>query len=71
MPITINVRLSSGAYQARAMGLGVTASCAESALAAARAVCRKLSVDPELLIGHGQDDKGVQVFTHPDEKPSP
>ncbi|MNO84864.1 hypothetical protein D3C76_762180 [compost metagenome] len=52
MAITIKVRMSCSAYQARAMRLGVTASSAESAKAAAMAVCRKLGADPELLEHH-------------------
>ena len=64
MSITINVRLSSGAYHARAMRLGVTASSAEGAQAAARVVCRKLGLSTG---GLEQECAGVDlvVFTHP------
>lgn len=64
MSITINVRLSSGSYHARAMRLGVTASSAEGALAAARAVCRKLGIVTQLLEQCTGDDL-VTKFTHP------
>ncbi|UVL22427.1 hypothetical protein [Pseudomonas donghuensis] len=49
MTIKINVRLCCGSYLARAMGLGVTASSAESPHAAAQSVCRKAGIDPQLL----------------------
>lgn len=64
MSININVRLSCGSYNARALGLGITASSAEGASSAARAVCRKLKVDPELL-APGTDENGTLKFTHP------
>ncbi|EIK96098.1 hypothetical protein PMM47T1_14100 [Pseudomonas sp. M47T1] len=69
MSITISVRLSSGSYHARAMGLGVTASSAEGAQAAARAVCRKLGLEPRLL-ENTDDDKDVTRFVHPGEEKS-
>jgi hypothetical protein len=64
MSITINVRLSSGSYHARALGLGITASCSEGAAAAARAVCRKLDVDPSLL-EQCTGEPQITKFTHP------
>ncbi len=64
MTITINVRQATGAYHARAMRLGVTASSAEGATAAARAVCRKLDIDPSQLV-QGAKSQGVEVFSHP------
>lgn len=67
MPITIKVRLSCGAYQARAMRLGVTASSAESAKAAAIAVCRKLGADPELL-EQIPSDPMTTTYTHPHQE---
>lgn len=64
MSITISVRLSCGSYHARALGLGITASSAEGAPAAARAVCRKLKVDPQLLEQCSGEVGGLR-FTHP------
>lgn len=66
MAITIKVRQSTGAYQARAMRLGVTASSAEGPKAAAIAVCRKLGADPALL-EEGKSEPQVTTFTHPCE----
>ena len=63
MAITIKVRLSCGAYQARAMRKGVTASSAEGAKAAAAAVCRKLGLDPDLL-EPAQAEPGTTIYTH-------
>jgi hypothetical protein len=51
---------------ARAMRLGVSASCAEGPKAAAQAVCRKLGVDPQLL-EQSNSDPVVVEFTHPGE----
>ncbi|WP_454869381.1 hypothetical protein [Pseudomonas farris] len=70
MAITIKVRQSTGAYQARAMRLGVTASSAEGPKAAAIAVCRKLGIDPALLEqcpNQPQDSS----FTHPNHPGEP
>lgn len=67
MAITIKVRMSCSAYQARAMRLGVTASSAESAKAAAMAVCRKLGADPELL---EQIAGEPATFNHPHTIPT-
>lgn len=67
MPITIKVRISCGAYQARAMRLGVTASSAQSAKAAAAAVCRKLGADPELLEQIASDSTTTS-YTHPHQE---
>lgn len=64
MSITINVRMGSGAHHARAMRLGVTASSAEGADAAARAVCRKLGVSP-LDLERQETSPELVVFTHP------
>jgi hypothetical protein len=64
MSITINVRMRSGAHHARAMRLGVTASSAEGAHVAARAVCRKLGVSPSNLEQRKTSPELV-VFTHP------
>jgi hypothetical protein len=64
MSITIKVRLNGGSYHARAMGLGTTASCSEGPSAAARAVCRKLGVDPTLLEQHPGEPQ-VSNFSHP------
>lgn len=64
MTITINVRLSSGSYHARAKGLGVAASSAQGAKAAAQAVCRKLGVDSNLL-EQSHTDIGMTAFAHP------
>jgi hypothetical protein len=64
MRITINVRPSCGSYVARALGLGVTASSAEGPAAAARAVCRKLDMDANLLERSPSEDP-VTKFTHP------
>jgi len=64
MSITIKVRPCCGAYLARAMRLGVSASCAEGPAAAAQAVCRKLGVDPDLLEQKDSDPVVVE-FTHP------
>lgn len=64
MAITINVRQSTGAYQARAMRLGVTASSAEGPKAAAIAVCRKLGVDPALLEQQPNQTTTI-TYTHP------
>lgn len=66
MTITIKVRPCCGAYMARAMRLGVSASCAEGPKAAAQAVCRKLGVDPQLL-EQSNSDPVVVEFTHPGE----
>lgn len=63
MSITINVRLSSGAYHARAMRLGVTASSAEGAQAAARVVCRKLGLSTEGL-EQARAGADLVVFKH-------
>lgn len=64
MTININVRLCCGSYLARAIGLGVTASSAEGAQAAARAVCRKLGMEPQLL-EQVPADAPVTKFQHP------
>lgn len=64
MTITIKARLSSGSYHARAMRLGVTASSAQSPLAAAQEVCRKLGIDPALL-EYSPSEPLVTAFTHP------
>ena len=64
MAITIKVRPCCGAYLARAMRLGVSASCAEGPKAAAKAVCRKLGIDPDVL-EQSSSDPVVVVFTHP------
>lgn len=66
MTIKITVRPCCGAYLARAMGLGVTASSAEGPKAAARAVCRKIDVDPELL-EQLPAEAPVTKFHHPGE----
>lgn len=63
MAITIKVRPCCGAYLARAVRLGVSASCAEGPTAAARAVCRKLGIDPDAL-EQSSSDPVVVVFTH-------
>lgn len=67
MSITIKVRLSCGAYQARAMRKGVTASSAESAKAAAAAVCRKLELNPDLL-EQGDAEAGTTVYIYPNQE---
>ncbi|MCO7655674.1 hypothetical protein NJC11_29695 [Pseudomonas aeruginosa] len=67
MPITIKVRLGAGAYHARAMRLGVTASSAEGARPAAAAVCRKLGVDPALL-QECQPEPGATIYSHPHQE---
>ncbi|MGF6332723.1 hypothetical protein ABH909_005601 [Pseudomonas sp. BS3782 TE3695] len=64
MTIKITVRLCCGSYLARAMGLGVTASSSEGPQAAARAVCRKLGVEPQLL-EQVPADAPVTRFQHP------
>lgn len=63
--VTINVSLSAGAYNARAMGLGVNASSTQSAAMAAAAVCRKLGIDPALLVDSTVGDSSSSVFVHP------
>lgn len=67
MAITIKVRLGAGAYHARAMRLGVTASSAEGAKAAAAAVCRKLNIDPTLL-QESPAEPGVTIYSHPHQE---
>ncbi|RON16030.1 hypothetical protein [Pseudomonas frederiksbergensis] len=67
MAITINVRQSTGAYQARAMRLGVTASSAEGPKAAAIAVCRKLGIDPALLEQQPNQTTTI-TYTHPHQE---
>ncbi len=65
-PVEIVARLTTGTYVARAKGHKVTASCAEGPRAAARAVARKLGLDPESL--QEQTDlfaAGLTVFIHP------
>ena len=65
-PVEIVARFTTGTYVARAKGLGVTASCAESARQAAFAVARKLGLDPSLL--QEQPDllgKQQSTFVHP------
>lgn len=59
----IIVRQSTGAYLARAKGMGTTASCAESPLCAAKRVAAKLDRNPELLeqVSHDQG-QGVYAF---------
>lgn len=64
MAITIKVRMSCSAYHARALRLGVTASSAESAKAAAMAVCRKLGADPEQT----PSDPMTTTYTHPHQE---
>lgn len=63
MSTTIKVRFNN-AYLARAMGLGVSASNAESAKAAACAVCRKLGLAPELL-EQSAIEQNITTYTHP------
>lgn len=65
-PVTINVSLSAGAYNARAMGLGVNASSTQSAAMAAASVCRKLGIDPALLLDCTEVGRALgSVFVHP------
>lgn len=70
MAITIKVRQSTGAYQARAMRLGVTASSAEGPKAAAIAVCRKLGIDP-MLLEQCPNQPENSSFTHPNQPSEP
>lgn len=67
MTIKITVRLSSGAYHARALKLGATASSAESARSAAAAVCRKLNIDPGQLV-QIPDDNTSATYTHENQR---
>ena len=69
MTIKITVRLSSGAYHARALKLGVTASSAEGAKSAAVAVCRKLNIDPAQLV-QTPDDSTSATYTHSNQEQS-
>jgi len=64
MSIEITVRMSCGSYLARAKGLGVTASSAESPIAAAKAVCRKLGIATQLL-EQSPSEYPVTKFSHP------
>lgn len=63
MAITIKVRQSAGAYHARVMRLGITASSTEGPKTAAIAVCRKLGADPELLEQQPSDPL-TTIYTH-------
>ena len=69
MTIKITVRLSSGAYHARALKLGVTASSAEGAKSAAVAVCRKLNIVPAQLV-QIPDDSTSATYTHSNQEQS-
>lgn len=55
----ITTRFTTGTYIARAKGLNVTASCAESARRAAENLARKLGHNPDLL-------GGVSTFSLPE-----
>lgn len=66
MKTTINVRPCCGAYLARAIGVGGTASSTDGPKAAARAVCRTLKADLDLL-EQVPADASVTKLQHPDE----
>lgn len=68
MPVEILARYTSSNYVARAKGYKGTASCTESARAAAAAMARKLGLDPALLQEQRNDllsPNKVMVFSHP------
>ncbi len=68
-PVEIITRFTTGTYVARAKGLGVTASCAESAHKAASACARKLGMDPALLQEQPELlGKECSLFLHPGEE---
>jgi hypothetical protein len=70
MPVEILARYAGNTYVARAKGHKGTASCTESARAAARALASKLGLDPALLQEQQNDlisPNKVMVFSHPGE----
>ncbi|MDA7086538.1 hypothetical protein PH586_09120 [Pseudomonas sp. SA3-5] len=70
MPVEILARYATNTYVARAKGHKGTASCTESARAAAAALARKLGLDPALLQEQQNDlvsPNKVMVFSHPGE----
>jgi len=68
MPVEIHARYATNTYVARAKGHKGTASCTESARAAAAALARKLGLDPAQLQEQQNDlinPNKVMVFSHP------
>lgn len=63
--VKITVRHIVGGYQARALRLGVTASSSQGDLMAAKAVCAKLNLDPQLLQRAEAGPGVAAAFTHP------